>query len=91
MNYVPTRYNVEHVPALAGTLTAYDFPGTSVSLYLGDLEVVIEGYTTFNNAFWCEEEEWTVVYTEHLGYFVFRTSDVINLDGQEFPNTRDSA
>lgn len=83
--------NYKHTPELAGTLTAYHFPDTLVSLYLGDLEVVMEGYATFNNAFWCEEEEWTVVYTEHLGYFVFRTSEIINLVGQEFPNIRDSA
>ena len=77
----------EHVPSLSG-MTAYHFPSTSVSLYLGDLDSAIEGYATFNNAFWCEEDEFIVVYTEHLGYFVFRTSDVIHFDGQEFPNVK---
>ena len=81
--------NFKHTPELAGTLTAYDFPDTSVSMYLGDnVDPTMEGYVTFNNAFWRYEDmyRWIVVYTEHLGYFVFRMENVIDFGGQEEPN-----
>ena len=83
--------NHKHTPELAGTLTAYNFPGAPVSLYLGDRDIpVVEGYVTFNNAFWRYEDvdKWIVVYTEHLGYFVFIAENVIDFHGQKEPNKK---
>lgn len=77
--------NHEHTPELAGTLTAYHFPSTKVSVWFGDVDIALEGYVTFNDAFWQIEGEWTVVYTEHFGYHVYRTVSTIEIDGQEGP------
>jgi len=78
--------NYKHTPELAGTLTAYHFPSTLVSLWMGhDVEDGLEGYVTFNNAFYQIEGDWTVVYTEHLGYHIYRTVDVIQHTGQKGP------
>jgi hypothetical protein len=78
--------NYKHTPELAGTLTAYHFPSTSVSLFFGDWEIpVTEGYVHFDNAFYQEEGRFTVVYTEHLGYFVFIRETVVSVIGQKGP------
>lgn len=78
--------NHNHTPELEGTLTAYHFPSTSVSLWLGDDIATAEGYVTFNDAFWQVEGGWTVVYTEHFGYHIYRKVSVIEVGGQEGPD-----
>ena len=77
--------NYKHTPELAGTLTAYHFPAKAVSVWLGEIDIGIEGYVSFNDAFWQTEDEWTVVYTEHFGYHVYRTVSMIDIAGQEGP------
>lgn len=63
-----------HTPELADSLTATDFPSESVQVYLGENDP--EGFCVFDRAFWASEGsqkdgKYFVVYTEHLGYFVF--------------------
>lgn len=69
----------DHTPELLNRLTAEDFPFTSVLVYLGENHP--EGFCTFDSAFWTSEGsqeagKYFVVYTEHLGYFVFSEGSV---------------
>ncbi len=71
-----------HHPELSDSLLVYDFPSTSVQLYLGD-NTNSEGFVSFENAFWLREnnDKYVVVYTEHLGYHVFMDSTVVQIMG----------
>ena len=76
----------DHTPELAGNLTANDFPSESVQLYLG--ENGPEGFCLFDSAFWTAEGSqkagrYFVVYTEHLGYFVFSEHSVSLIRGMQ--------
>ena len=89
--------NHNHTPELAGTLTAYHFPSGNAYVFLGDKDVAdteewkynpmrfSEGYSSFMDAFWQTEGEWTVIYTEHFGYHSYRSESVIEVGGQEGP------
>lgn len=91
-------WNSDHTPTLLGKLTADQFPVTAVTIYLGHKDVPTdttkppyEGYVHFENAFWQEEESddkglYTIVYTEHLGYFVFFMDTVLEVMGQQGPS-----
>ena len=67
---------IKHKPELSGKLTAHDFPSWGVQIKFE----VDEGYCQFKNAFVLREGErgeFTVVYTEHLGYHVFYTETIV--------------
>ncbi len=69
---------INHKPELTGKLTAYDFPYDKVKIVFDHNE----GYCEFRNAFprrEGERGEFTVIYTEHLGYHVFLTETIVNL------------
>ena len=79
--------NHTHTPELEGTLTAYHFPESSIEVWLGDKDEpdMQTGFASFGNAFYEFEDGFTVVYTEHLGYFVFSTLVVVIIRGQKGP------
>jgi len=89
-------WNSDYTPALSERWTAHKFPGTPVTVYLGEKPETVhlgsksdqtyEGFATFENAFWVREENYTVIYTEHLGYFVFFTDTVLEVKGQQGPS-----
>ena len=74
----------DHTPKLLNQLTAHYFPSESVQVHLGENEP--EGFCSFDNAFWAlegtqEGSKYIVVYTEHLGYFVFSEASVARIQG----------
>ncbi len=82
---------LDHIPKLAGQLTAHHFSQESVQVLptaIGHLlgENDPEGFCTFDSAFWAlegtqEGSKYLVVYTEHLGYFVFPEASVARIQG----------
>lgn len=71
----------KHNPELEGTLTAHDFlPEDIVHLVTEDMEVSCR----FKNAFYNKEDRYTVVYTEHSGYFVFLSEDIVFIYGRNY-------
>ena len=91
-------WNSDHTPMLLGKVTADQFPGTPVTIYLGEASEIVhlgsksvpvnEGYVHFENAFWQREGahlDFYVVYTEHLGYFVFSADTIMNIIGLQYP------
>lgn len=74
-----------HTPELFGCLSTYDFNNAGlVGVFLND----DEGFCLFNSAFWREEGEYIVVYTEHSGYHTFNKVSVRVIYG---PQQRDVA
>ncbi|KKM25171.1 hypothetical protein LCGC14_1597680 [marine sediment metagenome] len=87
-------WNSDHTPELLGKLKAEQFPATAVTVYLGETVPVensrppYDGYAHFENAFWQREGahlDFYVVYTEHLGYFVFFTNTILEVIGLQYP------
>ena len=70
---------LDHVPRLYGTLTAHDFKSPT------PVTVIVEGdgVFIFTHAFYRREaqQEYVVIYTEHLGYWVFRRDEVVFVNG----------
>ena len=71
--------NHQHVPKLYGSLTAHDFE-------YGTVEIRFkygEGSCIFRSAFFCTEDDFYVVYTEHCGYHTFYIDSVEFIQGKK--------
>jgi hypothetical protein len=60
----------QHRPWFAGYLSVFDFPQTPVAVNFDD-----GSFVCFDSAFFVQEDEFLVIYTEHQGYHVFLLSD----------------
>jgi hypothetical protein len=75
-------WNTDHKPELQGHLTANDFGEGHVTIWTADGEATCR----FCCAFYREEGDFIVVYTEHAGYFVFFKDAEMEITGRYRPN-----